>query len=803
MANKQNISKPVVNCYHCGDLCTTQNVSVGEKYFCCHGCKSVYELLNENELCDYYALNKFPGQVQKRESRKDKYDFLENVEIQHKLIDFQSDGQTHITFYLPQIHCSSCLWLLENLYKIMPGIISSRVNFTKKEVFIAFNSKDISLRQLVETLANIGYEPYLSLNDLSSNARPKTDRSRWYKIGLAGFCFGNIMMMSLAEYLDFSKLIEPKISIFFKVFSLLLSIPVLFYAASEFFVSAWNGLKNKYINIDLPVSIALVITFLRSIYEISNGISNGYLDSLSGIVFFMLIGRWLQSRTYQTIAFDRDYKSFFPIALNVIKDNIIIPVEISDIKEGDIIQIHSNEIIPVDAILSKGKAKIDYSFVSGESLPIALNVGELVYAGGRQIGGILELLVVKEVSQSYLTNLWNNPVFSKDKGIKESNFDIIGKYFTYFVLFVGFLAGFYWYLNGKEQLMWNAITSVLIVACPCALLLSTNFTYGNIVRIFGLNKFYLKSPEIIESLSKIKHIVFDKTGTLTQNSDSDVRYIGTVLSAERRHQLASLLQHSAHPASKMVLSYLNEKGLSFVNHFKEIEGNGIEGWIDECHIKLGSPSFVGGSFDENKSGTKVVVSIDGTIMGDFVISNKYRNGMDKLIHKLKQQFSVSLISGDNANELINIEKLFGKGSAVFFNQSPEEKLQYIQKLQMNNEIVMMVGDGLNDAGALKQSDIGIVVSDTNNNFTPASDGVIDATKLNNLVDFIRFATIGRKIIIFSFLISVVYNLIGLKYAMQGVLSPMIAAILMPLSSITIIFITYGMSEFFAKKCKLK
>ncbi|MBP9136538.1 MAG: HAD-IC family P-type ATPase, partial [Chitinophagales bacterium] len=213
--------------------------------------------------------------------------------------------------------------------------------------------------------------------------------------------------------------------------------------------------------------------------------------------------------------------------------------------------------------------------------------------------------------------------------------------------------------------------------------------------------------------------------------------------------------------------------------------------------------FVGGSFDENKSGTKVVVSIDGTIMGDFVISNKYRNGMDKLIHKLKQQFSVSLISGDNANELINIEKLFGKGSAVFFNQSPEEKLQYIQKLQMNNEIVMMVGDGLNDAGALKQSDIGIVVSDTNNNFTPASDGVIDATKLNNLVDFIRFATIGRKIIIFSFLISVVYNLIGLKYAMQGVLSPMIAAILMPLSSITIIFITYGMSEFFAKKCKLK
>ena len=228
-------------------------------------------------------------------------------------------------------------------------------------------------------------------------------------------------MMSLADYVVSADVIDPKIDLFFKILSVLLSLPVLFYSATEFFVSAWYGLKNKYLNIDFPVALALAITFIRSIYEITNGAGNGYLDSMAGIVFFMLIGRWLQSRTYQTISFDRDYKSFFPIALNVVKDGIITPTEISKVKEKDIIQVHSNEIIPVDAILSKGNASIDYSFVSGESLPINVNIGEMIYAGGKQLDGLLELMVVKEVSQSYLTNLWNNPIFNKEETIKENN----------------------------------------------------------------------------------------------------------------------------------------------------------------------------------------------------------------------------------------------------------------------------------------------------------------------------------------------------------------------------------------------
>jgi P-type Cu+ transporter len=797
----KNQTKPV--CYHCGDSCKETSLTQHNKVFCCSGCLTVYEILNKNNLCTYYDLNENPGLVQKVRVRKDKYAFLDNPEVREKLISFSQNNQTQLLLYLPQIHCSSCLWLLENLHKLNKGILSSTVNFNKKEAFVVYNETETSVREVVETLTEIGYEPHISLNNLNEKTGAKTDRTRWYKIGVAGFAFSNIMMLSFPEYLLKGATLEPDIAFVMKLIIVLLSIPVIFYSASEFFVIAWKGLKKKYLNIDAPVALALMITYGRSLYEVFSGTGNGYFDSMSGIVFFMLVGRWLQDRTYQTISFDRDFKSFFPIAVNVIKDNKIVPVTVDQIQPEDVIQVHSHEIIPVDGILSKGKAEIDYSFVSGESMPVSIQKGEMIYAGGKQLGGLLELIAVKGVSQSYLTNLWNKEVFQKEKKGNISIIDCISTNFTYIVFLIMGIAGTYWYMHGETRLMWNAITTVLIIACPCALLLSANFTNGNILRILSLNKFYLRNPEVIETISKVKHIVFDKTGTLTENRKPKITYSGKVMSRDMMRKVASIMGQSAHPASKAIFHYLDIKELIPVEHFKVVEGQGIEGWIDEQHIKVGSPEFTGAEAGL-KQGSDVMVKVDSEIVGTYHISNTYRFGIFKLIKQLKQRFNLSVISGDNDTELETIQNVLGKNSTILFKQQPEEKLEFVKHIQeIKGEKVMMIGDGLNDSGALKQSDVGIAVTDSNNTFTPSSDGIIDASELSRFDSFLKFARDSKQIIMFSFVISILYNVIGLYFAVQGILSPMIAAILMPSSSVSIILITYGLSEMKAKKLGLK
>ena len=765
----------------------------------------VYEILNQNDLCEYYDFNANPCITQKIKVRADKFSFLDDAQIVQKLIQFTDGKQTHASYYLPQMHCSSCLWLLENLHRINAGVVSSRVNFARKEVFVVFDNDKTTFRKVVETLTAIGYEPHISLQDMG-NVKPSSyNRTRLLKIGIAGFCFANIMMMSLPEYFAIGSYMQEKIGTAFRYINLLLALPVFFYCATEFFVSAWKGLQNRFLNIDAPIALAVLITFGRSLYEMFALDNAGYFDSMSGIVFFMLVGRWAQDKTQRAIAFDRDFKSFFPIAVNVQKGNGFVPTLIENLKENDIVEVYNNELIPADAILSKGKAEIDYSFVSGESIPVVKEVGEIIYAGGKQLGEKLELIVIKKVSQSYLTNLWNKDVFKEEK--KEAGFlHSLSNYFTIIVFIISAVAAIYWLSKGDVTTMWNALTTILIIACPCALLLSSTFTNGNVLRILSKNKFYLRHPNVIGDMAGINHIVFDKTGTLTQSKKLEVQYFGTTISKKNKILLASLLSQSTHPLSKAVFQYLDVQQTVPVAHFKNIPGKGVEGWIDETYIKAGSKNFIEATQNstDEKSGSVVSVKIDHQIIGEFRISNSYRLGLEEVINSLRDDYTLSVLSGDNDAEATNLKKILKGDTEMLFNRSPEEKLEYIKYLrEVKNLNVMMIGDGLNDAGALKQSNVGLALAEENNNFTPASDGIFQSSRFGSLHRFLQFAKAGRNIIMASFIVSIVYNIIGLYFAVQGLLAPVIAAILMPASSISIILLTYGMSEWKARSIGLK
>lgn len=793
------LAEKQIHCYHCGEPCAGSDILLGDKNFCCEGCRIVYQVLNQHDLCDYYALNTNPGASQRVPVRKEKFAFLDDENLQLQLVSFKNDKQVHVSFHLPQMHCSSCVYLLENLHRLDKAVISSRVNFTRKEIDIVFVPQQTSLRKIAELLTSIGYEPYISLADLNGK-KPVHDKGLVLRLGVAGFCFANIMLMSFPDYLGIDAS-ESKLRETFRWINFGLAIPVFLYSAFPFYSSSWKSLKQRYLNIDAPIALAIIITFIRSAYELINGTSGGYFDSMSGIVFFMLAGRVLQDRTYRHLSFERDYTSYFPVAVSVLKADKEIPTPLSGIRPGDTLLIHHEELIPADGILTKGRAFIDYSFVTGESLPVLKEVGELVYAGGKQTEGNIEVLVVREVAQSYLTKLWNQDSFKKNKKDASYSFvHLLSRHFTMIIFTLAIVTGIYWQLKDPAR-VWPAVTAIFIIACPCALLLSNSFTNGSILRILGRNQFYLRNAETIERIARIDHVVFDKTGTLTTTRNQQIIYEGEKLSAQQLQQIAALAACSTHPLSKALSKHLLQGQTLKVAGFKESRGRGIEGFVQEDLLKLGSFHFVTGKKSAD-TGTSVFVSFENELKGFFLFRNHYREEIPGLLHRLKERYKLSVLTGDNESEKQNLQNLFGTHTTIRFHQSPEDKLRYIKQVQHDGDKVMMIGDGLNDAGALKQSDVGIAVAEDSNNFTPASDAIIAAKKLPILPRFISMCRYNRRIVHTSFAISILYNCIGLCFAVQGKLSPLVAAILMPASSLSILIVTVVSTSLLAKRLKL-
>jgi len=788
-------------CDHCGESCLNNKIALADKNFCCEGCKMVYQLINRNGLCEYYNLNDKPGTQQRIIIRDDKFAYLDEAAIKQKLIAFTNEKQTHVSFYLPQVHCSSCLYLLENLHHLNKAIVSSRVNFTRKEVEIIFDQRDISLRKVVELLTSIGYEPYISLNDLQR--RPAVQKSLIYQLGVAGFCFANIMLMSFPEYLGLEAS-EKTLQSVFRIFNLMLVLPVVLYSAQPFYISGWKGLLGKYLNIDAPIALAIIVTFFRSLYEVVSGTGSGYFDSLSGIVFFMLVGRVLQDRTYRQLSFERDFTSYFPIAVSVLKNGQETPTMLPKIKNGDTLLIHHEELIPADGILTRGKAVIDYSFVTGESIPVAREMGEIVYAGGKQTGSAMEILVIKEVAQSYLTGLWSKDEVKKNKQKQNANsfVHLLSRYFTYIVLSIAFLAATYWYFADSTK-VWNVITAVLIVACPCALLLSNTFTNGNILRILGNNNFYLRGAQTIEDIANVNHIVFDKTGTITSTQHQQVSFKGEALTRYQEGCIAAVAAQSNHPLSRAIAEHLKPSSTGMVQNFREVQGRGVIALVDDNIIALGAKEFIVGTNEKNADHSNVYISFNNKPVGFFSIQNHYREKIPSLLQSLSKKYQLSIISGDNEAERKTLQQILGPKSRILFYQTPVDKMNYITDLQKNGSSVMMVGDGLNDAGALLQSNVGVAVAENCNNFTPASDAILDAHQLPRLLQFIQLCSINKKIVMSSFVISILYNIIGIYFAVQGRLSPLTAAILMPSSSLSILLITFGASTLAAKWKKIQ
>jgi Cu+-exporting ATPase len=779
-----------VACFHCGTPCPPDAFQNAGKSFCCSGCLSVFEILSKSGLTDFYRLADNAG-IRVSSSGGGEFAFMDVAAVREKLVRFSDVSLTKIVFRIPSIHCAACVWLLENLFRLREGIGECRVDFPRKELTVTFRTREARLSEVAELLRSLGYPPDFNLADLEPRRVP-ISRRLWLQLAIAGFAFGNIMLLSLSDYLGLELADELNFKNLFGWISLILCLPVVLFSAGDYWRAAWTALKTRSFNIEVPIAAGISALFLQSVVELLRGHGGGYFDSLAGLLFFLNCGKLFQQKTFERLAFDRDYKSFFPLAVIRLGASGEESVALSELRPGDRLRIRAGELIPADARLARGEGSLDYSFVTGEAERVTKREGDYLYAGGRQTGASIEVELAREVSQSYLASLWAGVSNHKktERGF-ESLTNEYSRRFSKIVFAIAIVTAAFWVFTAPA-IAARAFASVLIVACPCALALAAPFSLGSAQRLLAKRQVFLKNPRVLETMARVNSVVFDKTGTLTATGGVSACFSGSALDTNEKRWIVSLASHSTHPRAAAIETALNDATLRKpVRSFTEHAGRGIEGVVEGHEVLLGSAEWLRSKnilvpSELVQDGWNVHVAVNHIHRGSFMMSSSPRAGIAESIRKLALTKKVALLSGDNARDLERFRGIFPAGSELRFTQSPGDKLEFIESLRTSGDVVMMVGDGLNDAAALGCADVGVAVVEKISAFSPASDVIIASGAVTKLPEVIKFSRASIRVVRFGFFISSIYNVIGISVAASGKLSPVICAVLMPLSSISVV-----------------
>jgi Cu+-exporting ATPase len=708
-------------CVHCGDPCGNGRVTTEAGAFCCTGCATVYALLRARGLEAFYTCEApaTAGVSQREASHRDpsRFTVLDDPAVRARFVRQDDGHQAQVLFQVPSLHCASCVWLLERLGRVDDRIGRTEVDLLRRAVTVTFDSSRIRLSEVAAALAGVGYEPLLT----GEAPTPATsERRRLYtQIGVAGFAFGNIMLFSIPRYANGAPL-EDGFQRLFDALNVALALPVLVYSASDFFKGGWQALRHRTISLDVPIVIGLVALVIRSLFDIALGRGEGYLDSFAGLVFFLLIGRLFQQQAFDWIGFDRTFRSFFPLSVLVERaGERAAPLAIERLRSGDRIVLRPEEVVPVDARLIDDRAHIDYAFLTGERDPVTVFRGGLVRAGGRLTRTTARLDVVREVTGSELASLWARPAASVPKAHWLTEVSArFGAWFVVMALVLAAAGPAVWWPDTTRGL--EVATAVLIIACPCALTLAAPITLGTAMTMLGRRGWYLKDPAALLDLSRVDSVVFDKTGTLTASGQTSVSISG--LTPVELDLVRALAAGSVHPISRALAGSISSDRP--VAERVEVVGRGLRGRVDGHDVAIGSAAFIrddcGASGEVPPTGT--VVAIDGAVRGTVAANAPVRPGIESAVTALASSRRVALLSGDRDAGDARWTRLFG--ARAVFGQSAAGKREHVARLRAGGEHVLMVGDGLNDAGAFEAADIGLAVSDDTACLVPACDVVV-------------------------------------------------------------------------------
>ena len=767
------------------------------KYFCCKGCQGIYHLLKDEGLDNFYEKVGNNKLKPPKELSDDLYKF--DLEGFKKKYIIQKEGLCEINLIIEGIHCSACVWLNEKVLHQTEGIVEASINYTNNKAKIVWDVDTIKLSQIIQKIRSIGYNAYPYDPKLQEEKANQARRDYYSRLLVAIFATMNIMWIAIAEYTGYFTGMRSDIKNVLNIAEFILATPTLFYTGWVYFKGAYFGLKNRFVNMDLLVATGATLAYIYSLYAMISGNGEVYFDSVTMIITFVFIGKYLEvlSKKSAVDSIDSILSSTPTEVLVVDKDEkTLVPVE--EIKEGDIIEIKPGDKIVIDGIIIMGEGSFDLSSLTGESEPIYKKQGDEIISGSIGLDAVIRYKATKDYSNSMLCTIATllDESITKKPHI-EKLADKISGYFSFAILFLSLMTLLFWYFyldSGFERALIVAI-SVIVIACPCALGLATPMATLIGIGVASKKGILFKEATFLESMAKSDTLVLDKTGTITEGKPKVIKFDS--LKEFDIDILYSLVKSSKHPISKAIAKYLeqNYKGIKEIElkEIKNIEARGIKAKFDEKRVFGGNVRLIqemGINFSTKKENSIFIFAIEDSIKAVIELKDTPKEGAKEAIKEIKKMGLKSImLTGDNEKVAKKIAKEVGIDE-VYHSLFPKDKADIVEKLQKKGKIVIMAGDGINDVLALSLSDIAVSLGSAAEVSVEVSDVVLLNDDMISLKDAIKLSKVVFLSIKENLVLSTIYNTIMIPLAMMGYVIPLVAALSMSLSSLLVVGNSY-------------
>ncbi|MBF0380907.1 MAG: heavy metal translocating P-type ATPase [Magnetococcales bacterium] len=797
-------------CYHCG-LDVPQHSPIrdhkngdsnkDEKLFCCSGCLGAYQIIDGMGLEDYYRLREGDNSTLQPEGSEDSGLLaFDDPDYQSGLVKEVGENR-EINLILSGIHCAACVWLNEQVLRKLPGVESVQVNFSTQRAKISWNPTTTLLSTIIQTIRRIGYqaEPYdPSKTELVFQ---KQNRELLYRLGVAGFGAANVMFLSVALYAGYFQGIEADFKNYFHWLSFALATPVVFYSGGEFYKGAWRSLKMAHLNMDLPITIGGFATYSYSVAITVSQQGEVYFDSVTLFIFILLTGRYLESAARRKAAGATErLLNLEPKTATVLRNEQAVTVPVREVRVGDLVVIKPGEKIPVDGTIIKGHTSVDESMLTGESLGVRKIVGAVVAGGSMNVDGAITIEANRVGENTTLAKIIQRIEKAQAQRPPIQNLaDKIAGWFIGTILLLATATFIYWLNHDPSQALQNTV-ALLIITCPCALGLATPAAMVVATGAAAKQGILVKNGETFERLEKVTQVVLDKTGTVTQGTPHVDRILPTkgISKEYLLTRAAGVEQYSEHPVGKAIVKAVEEHNYILpkdISSVKNSAGLGIEAIVSGKKTRVGRLEFASSgiknrplAYPEDKEfpATWALCVEEDKILGWIGLNDRPKDDAKTAIATLKNMgLPVTLLSGDQRA----VVELIAKEMDILQSQSevlPAGKETFIKELQNQGEIAAMVGDGINDAPALARSDVALAVENATDITVAAADVILLNRNLDNVAQTFALARRTMKIIRENFLISIIYNSIAIPLAIAGHVSPIVAAIAMPISSLVVV-----------------